>query len=775
MSDHRSMVEVDVFDHDGQRIVDAKVTLRPDAGGEEGDLALDAFGVSYVGVVEPGRYLLTARARNFADDRRVVEFNGGGLQTTMVLGHPGMPFYYRGDVKVPFTRHNDLVAVAIDPKSADQVAQHLDGVAYRRRLHEIPIDGSLQQQNIRVLQFEPGVTAFDRMAAMEELVGTEGIGAVGPLVRWHGGSTGLAFLTDEYVVKFHPHVRRKTIADIVRRFGLQVLRQLVQAPHTYLLRIPGIPRYEALETTQELVATGHVAYAEPNLICANSQADAAEPSDLLFPMQWHLPLIGCPQAWQSIHDDRGQERAMGSPDITIAVVDWGIDVSNPDFSGNVSSGKSKIYKVFDFQAMVADNNGRAHGHGTCCAGVATALAGNGGVCGVAGNCRLMAIRRPEGEAAKEVAYADMYLWIAGLDPKSDREEFPPPISPGADVISNSFGYAVGGPISGLMRDTFDHLTTYGREGRGTLLFFSAGNHSPPQDFTLARPWAACKFTIAVTASSMASDGIAEINARESNFAGGLARIDLCAPSASWLGAGYDPPNSRAIVTAADHSFMDPDPNLQPRAPSQAIVRTTTTEPVVAGATTLAVASTEGFHSNKFLLVGAPGASDAEFGQVTGISIGAYRLDVQPLQKAHPSQTQVIGGPSWSTDKFSGTSCATAIAAGVGALLLSVDPNLTWAEVRDILRATAKPIDVHNENPCGIWHDVEGIAFNEPGYGGPHYSRWYGFGRIDAAAAAARALVYKAVIKDAGIRSTEALDQRSISKSNVDLSVATEHD
>jgi hypothetical protein len=63
--------------------------------------------------------------------------------------------------------------------------------------------------------------------------------------------------------------------------------------------------------------------------------------------------------------------------------------------------------------MIADNRRRTHGHGTRCAGVATALSGIDGVCGVAGNCRLMAIRRPEGEAAREIAYADMYLSIAG--------------------------------------------------------------------------------------------------------------------------------------------------------------------------------------------------------------------------------------------------------------------------------------------------------------------------------------------------------------------------
>jgi subtilisin family serine protease len=754
MSVHRSIVEVDVFDHDGQRIVDATVTLTSVEGGDEQELAVDAFGVSYIAVVEPGRYILAARARNCADDQRAIEIDDGGLQTVMVLGHPGMPFYYRGDVKVRFTRRDDLLAVAFDPTSADQAAGCLDRIARKRRLSEIPVDVNVQRQNIRVLQFESGVTPFDRSAAIEELVGIEGIGAVGPLVRWQGGRTGLAILTDEYVVRFHPHLENAAIADIVRHFGLQVLRQLVQAPNTYLLRVPGIPRYETLEIAQELVATGHVAYAEPNLICADSQNDAADPSDLLFPMQWHLPLIGCPRAWQSIRESRGREHAMGSPDITIAVVDWGIDIGNPDLCGTVSNGKSKIYKVFDFQEMVADNRRRAHGHGTCCAGVATALSGNDGVCGVAGNCRLMAIRRPEGEAASEIAYADMYLWIAGLDPKSDRKGFPGPVGPGADVISNSFGHAVGAPISGLMRDTFHHLVAAGRDGRGTLLFFSAGNHKPPQDFTLARPWAACKFTIAVTASSLASDAVEEIGARESNFSGGSARIDLCAPSASWLGASYDPPNSQAIVTTADHSFIDPDFNLQPNAPSRLIARTTTIEPTAAQATALAVASTERFHLDEFVLVGTLGASDAEFSQVTGIPIGGLQLEVQALQKPHPSQTQVIGGPSWSTRGFSGTSCATAMVAGVGALLLSANPNLTWAEVRDILRDTAIPIDIHNENPSGVWHDVEGIAFNTPGYSGPHYSRWYGFGRIDAAAATARALDYEGCAQGYGSSSND---------------------
>jgi len=95
------------------------------------------------------------------------------------------------------------------------------------------------------------------------------------------------------------------------------------------------------------------------------------------------------------------------------VVDSGVELGNPDFIGTVSNGNSKVYQVFDFQNMVANNNSRQGGHGTCCAGIATALANNPsgvmgqneGVAGSAANCRLMAIERPF--PGSEVGYSDM--------------------------------------------------------------------------------------------------------------------------------------------------------------------------------------------------------------------------------------------------------------------------------------------------------------------------------------------------------------------------------
>ncbi len=66
-----------------------------------------------------------------------------------------------------------------------------------------------------------------------------------------------------------------------------------------------------------------------------------------------------------------------------------------------------------------------------------------------------------------------------------------------------------------------------------------------------------------------------------------------------------------------------------------------------------------------------------------------------------------------TDDFGGTSSATPLAAGIGALVLSVKPSLTWQEARDLLRATAEKIDSRGANY------QNGFSFR------------YGYGRLNA--------------------------------------------
>lgn len=88
-------------------------------------------------------------------------------------------------------------------------------------------------------------------------------------------------------------------------------------------------------------------------------------------------------------------------------------------------------------------------------------------------------------------------------------------------------------------------------------------------------------------------------------------------------------------------------------------------------------------------------------------------------------TDRLGGPGYDnsdyTDRFGGTSSASPTAAGVMALILSAHPSLTRAEAIDILLTTTDLVD-----PAGGNYDASG------------HSDWYGYGRVNAAAAVAEA-------------------------------------
>lgn len=74
-----------------------------------------------------------------------------------------------------------------------------------------------------------------------------------------------------------------------------------------------------------------------------------------------------------------------------------------------------------------------------------------------------------------------------------------------------------------------------------------------------------------------------------------------------------------------------------------------------------------------------------------------------------------------TNRFGGTSAAAPIVSGAIALMLEVNPNLTWRDVQHILVETAQKND-----PTDLWWQTNGAGY--------HINEKYGFGAIDANAA-----------------------------------------
>ena len=728
-----STLSVRVTDTAGRPIADAEVTRT----GPQRDLvtvATDQHGVAPFAHDAGEPATITVIAPGLAPDSRAT---GGDYPVRpdgveeFILGPAGWPAYFRGRVRVPFQPITDAVGVRVEPGAEDGLVSDSDGpigllsddaiddgeivrfddpsVVVVRVPEPVEIDGAVRRMNDRA----------------EDLAGVSNVGALVALT-----DRGASFLTDSIVVSF--------LTDdvdpvaVAARHGLEVVKRFSALPRTYVLRSPAGAGYDLLDIVAAVAAEPGVRYAEPNLVTTVEQ-DAVTPNDFLFPQQWDHRLIRTIDAWQVLRD-LNPAHTFGDPDITVAVVDSGVDAAHPALSGNLSDGTAKVSQLFDFAGMVANNNSTTGGdHGMSCASVAAGFTDNGeGQAGVAGNAHVIGIRG----GGDEVRYSEMYLWAAGLDADSSTAGFPAQLTDGADVITNSFGFSVNQPISALMQDTFDTMTDDGRGGLGTLLFFSAGNNTLDLDTTNNRPWSMYGRCFGVAASTLADDGTTEIHAPYSNWG---STIDFSAPSHDRFD-GVNPqiehaPPGRFGAFAATRADAPEGTAI----PGTAATTTTLSAAAAAGAMSITVASVAGATVGGSVLIGAV-ANAASVGRtITAINATTRVVSFTlPLPAAFASGVAVAFAPHRYKSDFGGTSHATPLTAGVAALMLSVNPQLSWQQAGDILRATAVRIDPGNTNAVGRWRDAAGRISTDPAYTGPFFSPWFGAGRIDAAAAVQRA-------------------------------------
>jgi subtilisin family serine protease len=110
---------------------------------------------------------------------------------------------------------------------------------------------------------------------------------------------------------------------------------------------------------------------------------SVEPSDPQFYLQWHHSAIGTPFAWRT---------ATGLPEVVIAFIDTGVDLTHPDLVSNLVPGYCSYLTVRRSQddlGVVQD----AHGHGTSVAGTAAATGNNAlGTSGLGWRLSIMPVR-----------------------------------------------------------------------------------------------------------------------------------------------------------------------------------------------------------------------------------------------------------------------------------------------------------------------------------------------------------------------------------------------
>ncbi len=161
------------------------------------------------------------------------------------------------------------------------------------------------------------------------------------------------------------------------------------------------------------------------------------PDDAYFSYQWGFRQAGFGNVWQHA----------GARSVLVAVLDTGVDGSQPDLAGAVLP---EIDLVDAGEATAGDDNG----HGTAVAGVIAAIANNGlGGAGVCGACSILPIK------------------VMGSNGNGDLATVAAGIVRAADMHARVIDLSLGGPV-GL--DALQQAVAYA-QSKGALVVAAAGN------------------------------------------------------------------------------------------------------------------------------------------------------------------------------------------------------------------------------------------------------------------------------------------------------------
>lgn len=420
-------------------------------------------------------------------------------------------------------------------------------------------------------------------------------------------------------------------------------------------------------------------------------------SDPLHAYQWHLKNTG-QSAFSSEGGAPGIDLNVESlfasgvhgQGVKVLVLDDGIDIRHPDLAANVDAGR-----LFNFDPGAADAadptpTKPGDAHGTAVAGIIAAVAQNGiGGRGVA-----------PGASLGGANLLDCGPRCTAEDPKVMIEAYGgAPFSAGAWVINASYGEERSAPsdadidVSGAPLAGLAGL----RGGKGALMLKSAGNEF--ESFVIDQP------------------------------GGGSADSGQCHPA------------NQHGLTCQNASF-----DLENVMPQVAVVASVNARGVkssysTAGSNVL-ISGLGGEYGSAVPLSPAKAGPAIVTTDLAGCARGNSRVGLEAGVYANDfDQPGMAVNAEWNpqcdyTAAMNGTSAAAPTVTGVVALMLGVNPDLTWRDIRHILMRTARRVDAAQ---APVVLDLNGHDYiAEPGWvrnaAGLWFSNWYGFGLVDAVAA-----------------------------------------
>ncbi len=270
----------------------------------------------------------------------------------------------------------------------------------------------------------------------------------------------------EIVARVKDEADYSRLEELCNSSNLIITKRMDFTNKEYLIEVSGNDANAVFESVNALNNTKFIEWAAPNLafqpkLCNEQEPGQFIPNDELFPRQWHLNNTGqsggtpnadinAPEAWELLGGG-------GDPNITIAVLDTGVDTLHPDLINNLVQG----YDFYD-NDIFPDPSGN-DAHGTAVAGLAAAKGNNGiGIAGVAYDCKIMPIRIAS--SGNFITYVDMarsIRWAA---------------ESGADILNCSWGFPFS--MTPIIQSPIKDITALegiGRKGKGCVVLAASGN------------------------------------------------------------------------------------------------------------------------------------------------------------------------------------------------------------------------------------------------------------------------------------------------------------
>ncbi len=272
--------------------------------------------------------------------------------------------------------------------------------------------------------------------------------------------------TENFFVKFHDGTPKAACLAILSKYTLTVKDELAFAENAYFASAPEGTGLQVFDIAERLLQEEIVEYCHPELVQERREKG-------VHATQWHLAEATINGKKIRAHVDvLTAWKTTKGKGITIAVIDDGIDIDHPEFAGRIVHPLDATLKSNDPRPKSGSEN-----HGTACAGVACAAGLTNGASGVAPEATLMPIRLRSGLGS--VSEANAFAWAANH---------------GADVISCSWGPVDGNwtwpqdpthnefvPLPDSTRMAIEYAITKGRNGKGCVVLFAAGNGNESVD------------------------------------------------------------------------------------------------------------------------------------------------------------------------------------------------------------------------------------------------------------------------------------------------------